>query len=108
MVLRRTLLNLLTIRESYRRRGKALSKVQTVLVDGTIQAAGDATPGTYSFRAKLPNRYYTEMRTGGNTWIDAYNGKSAWHQGESGQIATFLGPQRWSWKRRRSITTRAC
>ncbi|MGB9508176.1 MAG: hypothetical protein WBQ91_18430 [Candidatus Acidiferrum sp.] len=73
--------------------GKALSKVQTVLVDGTIQAAGDATPGTYSFRAKLPNRYYTELRTGGNTWIDAYNGKSAWHQGESGQIGTFLGPQ---------------
>ncbi len=71
---------------------KNLAKVQTLLVDGTIQAAGDQTPGTYSFRVKLPNRYYTELRSGGKTIIEAYNGKSAWHQAESGQIATLLGP----------------
>ena len=70
---------------------KALGKVQTELIDGTIQASDDATPGTYSFRVKMPNRYYTEVRTGGKTWIEAYNGKSAWHQPESGQIATLLG-----------------
>jgi hypothetical protein len=73
--------------------GKTLGSIQTVLVDGTIQAADNATPGTYSFRVKLPNRYYTELRTGGKTWIAAYNGKSAWHQDGSGQIATLLGPQ---------------
>ena len=72
---------------------KALAKIQTELIDGNIQAAGDATPGTYTFRVKLPNRYYTELRSGGKTWIEAYNGKSAWHQPESGQIATLLGPQ---------------
>jgi hypothetical protein len=72
---------------------KNLAKVQTLLVDGTIQAPGDQTPGTYSFRVKLPNRYYTELRSGGKTIIEAYNGKSAWHQTESGQIATLLGPQ---------------
>lgn len=71
---------------------KALTKIQTELIDGTIQATGDATPGTYTFRVKLPNRYYTEFRAGGKTWIEAYNGKSAWHQPESGQIATLLGP----------------
>jgi hypothetical protein len=72
---------------------KNLSKVQTLLIDGSIQASGDATPGTYSFRVKLPNRYYTEIRDGGKTVIEAYNGKSAWQKAESGQIATLLGPQ---------------
>jgi hypothetical protein len=71
---------------------KALAKVQTMLIDGTIQTAGDATAGTYSLRVKLPNRYYSELRTDGKAWIEAYNGKSAWHQPESGQIATLLGP----------------
>src|SRR5208337_4440149 len=72
---------------------KNLAKVQTVLIDGSIQAAEDTTPGTYSFRVKLPNRYYTEVRNGGKTVIEAYNGKSAWHEAEAGQIATLLGEQ---------------
>jgi hypothetical protein len=71
---------------------KTLGKLRTVLVDGTIQAAGDEKTGTYSFRVKLPNRYYTEVRSGGKIEIEAYNGKSAWSQTESGQIATLLGP----------------
>ena len=73
--------------------GKTLAKVRTLLIDGTIQATGDETPGTFSFRVKLPNRFYTEVRNGGKTEIEAYNGKSAWHQVDSGQIATLLGPQ---------------
>jgi hypothetical protein len=73
--------------------GKSLAKIQTMFVDGTIQSGGDSLPGTYSFRVKLPNRYYTEFRVGGTTLIDAYNGKSAWNRTESGQIATLLGPQ---------------
>ena len=72
---------------------KNLAKIQTLVIDGTLQAGGEDTTGTYSFRAKLPNRYYTEFRTGGKTIIDAYNGKSAWGQTESGQIATLLGTQ---------------
>jgi hypothetical protein len=72
---------------------KNLSKVRTLLIDGTIQTSGDATPGTYSFRVKLPNRYYMELRNAGKTEIEAYNGKSAWHQADTGQFATLLGPQ---------------
>ena len=72
---------------------KSLAKIQTLFIDGTIQSGGEDTSGTYSFRVKLPNRYYTEFRTGGKTIIDAYNGKSAWNQTESGQIGTLLGPQ---------------
>jgi hypothetical protein len=72
---------------------KALSRVQAFSVDGIIQDAGSDKPGTYTLRVKLPNRYYTEVRTDGKTLIEAYNGKSAWHQTESGQFATLLGAQ---------------
>jgi hypothetical protein len=72
---------------------KALTKVRTLLIDGTIQSNGNDAPGTFSFRVKLPNRYYTELHSSGKTEIQAYNGKSAWQQGNSGQIATLLGPQ---------------
>jgi outer membrane lipoprotein-sorting protein len=72
---------------------KALAKVQTVSLDGTIQESGNEKPGTYTFRVKLPNRYYTEMRSDDKTEIVAYNGKSAWQQNDSGEIATLLGTQ---------------
>ncbi len=70
---------------------KNLAKVQTLLIDGAVQSAGEEKSGTFSFRVKLPNRYYSELRSGRKNEIEAYNGKSAWHQGDSGQIATLLG-----------------
>jgi hypothetical protein len=72
---------------------RTLSKVRTFTLDGAIEEAGDQKSGTYSLRVKLPNRYYTEIRTGGKPQIEAYNGKSAWHETESGAIRTPLGPQ---------------
>ena len=41
---------------------KAISHLQTLAIDGSILAAGDAVPGTYTFKAKAPNRLYTELR----------------------------------------------
>ncbi len=73
--------------------GKTLSKVQTVSLDGTFSGGGDGKPGTYSLRVKQPNRYYSEIRSEGKTLIESYNGKSAWHQTESSEISTLLGPQ---------------
>jgi hypothetical protein len=70
---------------------KNLSKVKTLQIDGSIQSSGDANPGTYTFRVKLPNRYYSEIRNAGKTEINAYNGKSAWHQADEGHFATLLG-----------------
>jgi hypothetical protein len=72
---------------------KALAKVQTFALDGTAHRENGETAGTYTFRVKLPNRLYMEFRDGGKTLIEAYNGKSAWHESESGEIATLLGPQ---------------
>lgn len=73
--------------------GKVVSKVQTISLDGAFATGPDAKPGTYTFIVKQPNRYYSEVRTEGKTLIDAYNGKSAWHQTESGEISTLLGEQ---------------
>lgn len=72
---------------------KTLSRIQTVSLDGAIQGGADEQSGTYTFRVKLPNRYYSEVRSGGNTQIEAYNGKSAWHLTGGGEIATLLGAQ---------------
>jgi hypothetical protein len=72
---------------------KALSKLQTLSIDGTLSAEGDARPGSYALRVKQPNRYYSEIRSDGKTLIESYNGKSAWHQVKNGEINTLLGPQ---------------
>src|SRR6202795_1761630 len=71
---------------------KAVSRLQTLAVDGSVAAIGDAAPGTYTFKIKRPNRFYTELRANGETLIESYNGKSAWHQVADGEIGTLLGP----------------
>src|SRR5260370_23203369 len=70
---------------------KAVSRLQTLAIDGSVASIGEAAPGTYTFKAKRPNRFYTELRAYGDTLIESYNGKSAWHQGADGEIATLLG-----------------
>jgi hypothetical protein len=69
---------------------KALSKVQTLTLQGTFPNA-DGAPGTFTFYLKSPNRYYCEIVSGTQPLIEAYNGKSAWQQDASGAIATLLG-----------------
>jgi len=71
--------------------GKTLDHLQTLSLDGSIRAEGDAKPGTYTFKVKQPNRYYVEIRKEGKTLIEAYNGKSAWHETGSDETATLLG-----------------
>jgi hypothetical protein len=71
----------------------ALAKIQTVTLEGTVQAQNGEKPGAYTFDVKLPNRYYSEMVMGEKSWIAAFNGKSAWHQNAGGEIATLTGPE---------------
>ena len=70
---------------------KALAKVQTLTIEGTLTNAADGKTGTYTFDTKLPNRYYSELIVGDRDIIEAYNGKSAWHQTASGEITTLVG-----------------
>ena len=73
--------------------GKVLSKIRTMALEGTFTNAVDGKPGTYTFDTKLPNRYYSELVLDGKNLIEAYNGKSAWHETPSGEPSTLLGQQ---------------
>ena len=72
---------------------RALSKIQTLTLEGTVAAQNGGKPGAYTFDVKSPNRYYSEMVMGDQGWIEAFNGKSAWHQNAAGEISTLVGPE---------------
>jgi hypothetical protein len=72
---------------------KALSKIQTMTLEGSFTSAADGKSGTYTFDTKLPNRYYSELVVGEKNVIEAYNGKSAWHQTAAGELGTLLGQE---------------
>src|SRR5437879_9707016 len=72
--------------------GKALSRIQTLSIEGTF-ASDDRKTGTYTLDTKLPNRYYSELLVGDRNLIEAYNGKSAWHQNAAGELGTLVGPE---------------
>ena len=72
---------------------KALSKIQTETLEGAFSNPADGKPSTYTFSLKLPNRYYSEFVLGDKPLIEAYNGKSAWHETPSGELSTLLGQQ---------------
>jgi hypothetical protein len=71
---------------------KALSKIRTLTLEGAF-TSGEGKAGTYTLDTKLPNRYYMELLVGEKSWIDAYNGKSAWHQTAGGELGTLVGPE---------------
>src|SRR5438046_7860022 len=62
---------------------KALGRIQTLIIEGAFLEDGKA--GTYTLDTKLPNRYYSELLLGEKNLIEAYNGKSAWHQTAAGE-----------------------
>src|SRR5580700_5084699 len=70
---------------------KALSGIQTMTIEGVFPAADDRKSGAYTFDIKLPNRYYSELNTGEQGTIRAYNGKSAWGEDVTGTAKTILG-----------------
>jgi hypothetical protein len=69
---------------------KALGKIQTLTLEGTFTGA-DGKAGTFTFDTKLPNRYYLEFLVGEKNLIEAYNGKSAWHETAAGEVGTLVG-----------------
>ncbi len=72
---------------------KALSRIQTMTLEGTFTNAADGKAGTYTLSTKMPNRYYSELMVGDSNQIEAYNGKSGWHQNAAGELATLVGPE---------------
>jgi hypothetical protein len=72
---------------------RALSRIQTLSLEGTARTSGETNSGTYTFETKLPNRYYLELFVAGKPLIEAYNGKSVWHEDASGAPATMVSPE---------------
>src|SRR6266852_3706055 len=72
--------------------GRALARIQTLTLEGTF-TSDDRKTGTYTLDTKLPNRYYSELLIGEKNQIEAYNGKSAWHQNAAGELGTLVGPE---------------
>jgi hypothetical protein len=72
--------------------GRALGRIQTLALEGTF-TRDDGKSGTYTLDTKLPNRYYSELLVGEKNLIEAYNGKSAWHQSAAGDLGTLVGPE---------------
>src|SRR5229473_522108 len=71
---------------------RVLAKIQTLTLEGTF-TSDDGKMGTYTLDTKLPNRYYSELMVGEKNLIEAYNGKSAWHQNPAGELGTLVGPE---------------
>ncbi len=71
---------------------KVLAKVNTLTLEGTFANSANQKAGTYTLITKQSNRYYSELVDGDRTSIEAYNGKSAWHQ-NAGELATLVGPE---------------
>ena len=71
---------------------KAFGKIQTLTLEGTF-TNGDGKAGTYTLDTKLPNRYYSELLVDEKNLIEAYNGKSSWHQIAGGELGTLVGPE---------------
>src|SRR6202047_4633220 len=70
---------------------KVLARVNTLTLEGTFANSANEKTGTYTLITKQANRYYSELGAGDRTSIEAYNGKSAWHQ-NAGELATLVGP----------------
>jgi len=71
---------------------KTLSKVNTLMLEGTFANRASEKVGTYTLITKQANRYYSEIVDGDRISIEAYNGKSAWHQ-NADQLGTLVGPE---------------
>src|SRR6202171_222380 len=71
---------------------RVLARIQTLTLEGTF-TSDDGKLGTYTLDTKLPNRYYSELMVGEKNLIEAYNGKSAWHQNAAGALGTLVGPE---------------
>src|SRR5258708_1002775 len=71
---------------------RALGRIQTLVLEGSFTSE-DGKTGTYTLDTKLPNRYYSELLVGEKNLIEAYNGKSAWHQTAAGELGTLVGPE---------------
>jgi hypothetical protein len=77
---------------------KALTKVQTLSIAGSLREESTDTNGSYSLITKAPNKFYSEIVIEPQHTIAAYNGMSAWGQDASGAPHTLTGSEAVEWE----------
>ncbi|HTQ86962.1 MAG TPA: hypothetical protein VMI93_12170 [Candidatus Solibacter sp.] len=72
---------------------KALSQLRSLSLQGAVAPGEESSGGTFTLDSRRPNRYYLELIAGGTRRIEAYNGKSAWREIDSGLPITLEGAE---------------
>jgi hypothetical protein len=76
---------------------KALAKIQTASITGSLTDDATGQSGTYSLITKAPDKFYSEIIVEPQRLIEAYNGKSAWGQ-DAGTPHTLTGAVASEWE----------
>jgi len=77
---------------------KALAKVRSLTIAGSLREESTDTNGSYSLITKVPNKVYSEIVIEPQHTIAAYNGMSAWSQGGAGTPHTLTGAEAAEWE----------
>jgi hypothetical protein len=77
---------------------KALAKVQSLTITGSLREESTDTNGSYSLITKAPNKFYSEIVIEPQHTIAAYNGMSAWGQDSTGAPHTLTGAEAAEWE----------
>jgi hypothetical protein len=77
---------------------KALAKMQSLTIAGSLREESTDTNGSYSLITKAPNKVYSEIVIEPQHTIAAYNGMSAWGQDSTGTPHTLTGAEAAEWE----------
>jgi len=77
---------------------KALAKMQSLSIAGSLREESTDTNGSYSLITKAPNKVYSEIVIEPQHTIAAYNGMSAWGQDSTGTPHTLTGTEAAEWE----------
>jgi hypothetical protein len=77
---------------------KALAKVRSLTIAGSLREESTDTNGSYSLITKAPNKVYSEIVIEPQHTIAAYNGMSAWGQDSTGTPHTLTGTEAAEWE----------
>lgn len=77
---------------------KAMAKVQSLTIAGSLREESTDTNGSYSLITKSPNKFYSEIVIEPQHTIAAYNGMSAWGQDSTGTPHTLTGAEATEWE----------
>jgi hypothetical protein len=70
---------------------KALAQIRTASIAGSLTEESTGQAGSYSLIVKAPDRFYSEIISGTNRAVEAFNGMSAWAQDSPEGAYTLTG-----------------